>query len=180
MMRATVDAIHSEMNKKVFTFAPSSQASRGVLAKEGFKDATTLEALLRNPKMQEQVKGQIIWVDEAGLISSRDMKRLMDVAKQAGSRVILSGDYSQHGSVAAGDAFRLLEQEAGVRLARLSEIHRQKEPGYKKAVEDIAKGSGKAAQKGFDALDAMGSVIETQIMHRTSPPSAGLGHLLHP
>ncbi len=73
---------------------------------------------------------------------------------------MLSGDYTQHSSVEAGDAFRLLEKEAGVRLAKLTEIRRQTEPGYKKAVESIAQGTGKAAQKGFDALDAMGGVIE--------------------
>jgi ATP-dependent exoDNAse (exonuclease V) alpha subunit len=110
--------------------------------------------------MQEQVRGQVIWVDEAGLISSGDMKRLMDVARDTGSRVILSGDYTQHASVEAGDAFRLLEQEAGVKLARLTQVRRQTEKGYKKAVEAIARGSGKAAQKGFDALDAMGCVVE--------------------
>ncbi len=53
-----------------------------------------------------------------------------------------------------------MEQEAGVRLARLTEIRRQTEPGYRKAVEAIAQGTGRAAQKGFDALDTMGSVIE--------------------
>jgi ATP-dependent exoDNAse (exonuclease V) alpha subunit len=160
MMRTTVDAIHAQTDKKVFTFAPSAQASRGVLANEGFKDATTLETLLRDEKLQGRVRGQIIWVDEAGLVSSRDMKRLMDVAKKGGSRVVLSGDYTQHASVEAGDAFRLLEQEAGVRLARLTEVRRQTEPGYKKAVERISQGSGRAAQKGFDALDKMGWVIE--------------------
>ena len=33
-------------------------------------------------------------------------------------------------------------------------------PGYKKAVEAISQGTGKAAQKGFDALDKMGWVVE--------------------
>ena len=47
-----------------------------------------------------------------------------------------------------------------MKLARLTEIRRQTEPGYKKAVEAIAQGTGKAAQKGFDALDKMGCVIE--------------------
>jgi hypothetical protein len=88
------------------------------------------------------------------------------VAKQGGNRVILSGDNTQHASVEAGDAFRLLEQEAGVRLARLTEIRRQTEPGYRRAVQAIAEGSGKAAQKGFDALDAMGSVIEASGQER--------------
>jgi conjugative relaxase-like TrwC/TraI family protein len=160
MMRATVDAIEGESGQKVFVFAPSSQASRGVLKKEGFANAETLEMLLKSEKLQAQAKGQVLWVDEAGLVSSKDMRRLMDVAKKNGNRVILSGDYTQHASVEAGDAFRLLEKEAGVRLARLTEIRRQTDPGYKKAVEDIARGTGRAAQKGFDALDKMGFVIE--------------------
>ena len=160
MMRATRDALEGEPGRHVFAFAPSSQASRGVLAKEGFKDAETLAMLLKNEKLQEKTKGQILWVDEAGLVSSRDMRALMDVAKRNGNRVILSGDYTQHSSVEAGDAFRLLETEAGVKLARLTEIRRQTHPGYKKAVEAIAQGIGKSAQKGFDALDKMGSIIE--------------------
>jgi conjugative relaxase-like TrwC/TraI family protein len=161
MMRATIDAIRAESGKSVFVFAPSSQASRGVLRKEGFKEAQTLEMLLRSEKLQEKAKGQVLWVDEAGLISSRDMRRLMDVAKRNGNRVILSGDYLQHSSVEAGDAYRLLEQEAGVRLARLTEIRRQKMPQYKAAVEAISRGTGKAAQKGFDAFDKMGWILES-------------------
>jgi conjugative relaxase-like TrwC/TraI family protein len=171
LMRATRDAIESVPGQRVFAFAPSSQASRGVLAKEGFRDATTLATLLKSEKMQEQVKGQVIWVDEAGQISSKDMCALMDVVKK-GSRLILSGDYTQHSSVEAGDAFRLLEKEAGVRMAKLTEIRRQTMPGYKKAVEAISEGTGKSAQKGFDALDKMGWVIE-------SPQGAGDGRRMH-
>jgi conjugative relaxase-like TrwC/TraI family protein len=162
MMRATINALEAEGRQKVFVFAPSSQASRGVLKdKEGFANAQTLEMLLRNEKLQKQTKGQVLWVDEAGLISSKDMGRLMELAKRNDNRVILSGDYTQHSSVEAGDAFRLMEQEAGVRLAKLTEIRRQTEPKYKKAVEAISAGGGKAAQKGFDALDRMGWVVES-------------------
>src|SRR6202167_120770 len=159
MMRATRDAIEGT-GQHVFAFAPSSQASRNVLAKEGFKDAETLEMLLKNEKLQEKTKGQILWVDEAGLVSAKDMRRLTDLAKRNGSRLILSGDYAQHNSVSAGDAFRLLEKEGGVKFAKLTEIRRQTTPGYKKAVEEIAEGTGKSAQKGFDYLDRLGCVIE--------------------
>jgi conjugative relaxase-like TrwC/TraI family protein len=159
LMKSTRDVLESQSGRQVFAFAPATQA-RNVLQREGFKDAETLEMLLRNKKLQEKTKGQILWVDEAGQVSSKDMRRLMDLAKANGNRVILSGDYTQHSSVEAGDSFRLLEKEAGVRLARLSEIRRQTDPGYKKAVEAISQGSGKAAQKGFDALDKMGSIIE--------------------
>jgi ATP-dependent exoDNAse (exonuclease V) alpha subunit len=116
--------------------------------------------LLKNEQLQEKTKGQVLWIDEAGLVSSADMRKLMDVAKRHGNRVILSGDYTQHASVEAGDAFRLLEKEAGVKLVRLSEIRRQTVPEYRKAIEAISQGTGKAAQKGFDALDRMGSIVE--------------------
>ena len=130
------------------------------LRKDGFAGAETLEMLLRNEKLQQQTRGGVLWVDEAGLVSSVDMKRLFDVAKKGGNRIVLSGDYRQHASVEAGDAFRLLESEAGVRLAELKEIRRQKNPEYKKAVEEISKGTAKGAQKGFDRLDKMGAIVE--------------------
>jgi len=160
MMRTTRDVIEGESGRRVFAFAPSSQASRKVLAKEGFQDAQTLAMLLKNPKVQEKTKGQILWIDEAGQVSSKDMRKLMDIARKNGNRVILSGDYTQHSSVEAGDAFRLLEKEAGVKLARLTQVRRQTEAGYKKAVEQISKGTGRDAQNGFDVLDKMGCVIE--------------------
>jgi len=45
-----------------------------------------------------------------------------------------------------GDGFRLLEQEAGVRLAELTRVRRQTDAAYRKAVESISQGSGEAAQ----------------------------------
>lgn len=166
MMKSTIEALENSANdpngfySKVFVFAPSAQASRGVLREEGFANAETLERLLIDKKLQENVRGQIIWVDEAGMISSRSMQRLFNVAREQECRVILSGDYRQHASVEAGDSFRLLESEAGVRLAELKEIRRQKDPAYRKAVEEISHGSAKGAQKGFDRLDSMGAIVE--------------------
>jgi conjugative relaxase-like TrwC/TraI family protein len=161
MMKATIGAIENGKHSRgVFVFAPSAQASRGVLKKDGFEGAETLEMLLRNEKLQQTTRGGVLWVDEAGLVSSGDMKRLFDVAKKGGNRVVLSGDYRQHASVEAGDAFRLLESEAGVKLAELKEIRRQTNPEYKKAIQEISKGTAKGAQKGFDRLDRMGAIVE--------------------
>ena len=68
MMKEAVAAIESG-GAKVFTFAPSAEASRGVLRSDaGFANAETVEALLQNSKLQEQVRGQVIWIDEAGLV----------------------------------------------------------------------------------------------------------------
>jgi len=162
MMKATVHAIENNKHggRKVFVFAPSAQASRGVLKAEGFTNAETLERLLVDEKLQKQTQGNVIWVDEAGLVSSRSMRRLFDVAKAQNARVVLSGDYRQHASVEAGDALRLLESEAGVKLAELKEIRRQKDPEYKKAVQEISRGTGRGAKKGFERLDNMGAIVE--------------------
>jgi hypothetical protein len=159
------DARNSRCDRK--RSRPARICVRSIIT--GFKKCACQGGIQRRPnpgnapakrKASGNDKGQVLWIDEAGLVSSKDMRRLMDGAKKNGNRVILSGDYTQHSSVEAGDAFRLLEKEAGVKLARLTEIRRQTVPGYKKAVEAIAMGSGKAAQKGFDALDKMGWVVE--------------------
>jgi ATP-dependent exoDNAse (exonuclease V) alpha subunit len=66
MMREAVEAIQAG-GKRVFTFAPSADASRGVLRSEGFEDADTVARLLIDERLHEKLRGQIIWIDEAGL-----------------------------------------------------------------------------------------------------------------
>jgi conjugative relaxase-like TrwC/TraI family protein len=165
MMQATVSAIE-KTGKQVFTFAPSAEASRGVLRTEGFKNADTVERLLIDPKMQANVKDQVLWVDEAGLLSVKDMKRLFDVAKQQNARVVLSGDTNQHNAVFRGDALRVLERDAGIKTAELKEIRRQTNDEYRAAVKAISEGDipGKDGrtrlEAGIEMLDSSGTIIE--------------------
>ena len=91
MMREAVAAIESG-GAKVFTFAPSAEASRGVLRSDaGFANAETVEALMQNPKLQAQVRGQVIWIDEAGFLSVRTLARVTDLAEKEECRIILGG-----------------------------------------------------------------------------------------
>jgi conjugative relaxase-like TrwC/TraI family protein len=161
-VNAVINGIESRSldYNRVYAFAQSSTASRGELRKVGFKNADTLAALFNSDKMQANLHRQVILVDEAGQVSSKDMRTLFDIAKKQEARVILVGDYRQHSSVEAGDAFRLLEKEAGVRYAQVKQIRRQTVPGYKNAVEQISNGTSAGAQRGFDALDKMGWVVE--------------------
>jgi conjugative relaxase-like TrwC/TraI family protein len=166
MMQATVAAIESD-GKQVFTFAPSAEASRGVLRSEGFKNAETVERLLIDPEMQKTVKDQVLWVDEAGLLSVKDMKRLFDVAKKQDARIVLSGDTNQHNAVYRGDALRVLEKDAGLKTGVLKEIRRQTNDSYRSAVKAISEGErlgkdGKTRlEAGIATLDAMGAIVET-------------------
>ena len=157
MMKESVAAIESS-GAKVFTFAPSAEASRGVLRSDaGFANAETVEALLQNPKLQAQVRGQVIWIDEAGLLSVRTLARVADLAEKENCRIILSGDTAQHRAVERGDALRLLEKHASLPAAELKEIWRQKADAHKAVVADLQGGNLEGA---FKRLDKLGMLRE--------------------
>jgi conjugative relaxase-like TrwC/TraI family protein len=157
MMREAVAAIEST-GTKVFTFAPSAEASRGVLRSDaGFANAETVEALLQNQKLQAQVWGQVIWIDEAGLLGLQTLSRVADLAQRQNCRIILSGDTAQHRAVERGDALRLLERHAALQAAELTQIRRQKMDAHKAVVADLRKGD---LENAFNRLNKLGMLKE--------------------
>jgi ATP-dependent exoDNAse (exonuclease V) alpha subunit len=134
---------------KVLAFAPSAGASRDVLRNAGFKDADTVARLLVDENLQRQATGQVIWVDEAGLLGMRTLAKVFALAEKLDARVLLSGDRRQHGSVERGAALRLLEEEAGLKPAEVKENMRQS-GDYRSAVTAIS--DGRIAE-GFKRLD---------------------------
>jgi conjugative relaxase-like TrwC/TraI family protein len=155
LMRAVVPAIEAA-GTQVLAFAPSADASRGVLRADGFKEADTVARLLLDEKLQQQAAGQVIWIDEAGLLSTPMMARVFDLAERLDARVVLSGDRKQHGSVERGAALRLLEEEAGLVPAEVKDIRRQSAE-YKEAVQALSEGH---VADGFKRLDDLGWVKE--------------------
>ncbi len=143
--------------KTVTVVAPTSEASRGVLRNEGFAQAETVSQLLVDEKMQDKLKDQVLWVDEAGLLGTRDMTALLDLATKQNARLILGGDTRQHSSVVRGDALRILNTVGEIRTAEVSKIYRQRDDNYRKAVEDLSAGNVKSA---FEKLDASGAIKE--------------------
>ena len=146
--------------KKLFAFAPSADASRGVLREKGFENADTIKKLLDDQELQDELKDQVILIDEAGMVGNQTMNGIFEVAKRQNARVILSGDWKQHNAVEAGDALRLLEQHVQIPVARVKQIVRQKEKSaYREAIKDLADGE---IAKGFNKLDKMGSIVEIE------------------
>jgi conjugative relaxase-like TrwC/TraI family protein len=140
----------------VHTCAPSASA-KAVLQEKVTPKADTLQKLLIDPKLQDEVKGKVIIVDEAGFISSKQMRDLSLLAERNDNRVILVGDPKQHTSVEAGDAFRALIKYGDLQVCRLQEIKRQKDPGYREAVRELARGN---VLKSFEHFEARGAVKE--------------------
>jgi conjugative relaxase-like TrwC/TraI family protein len=155
LMSEAIEACEAN-GQKVFTFAPSASASRGVLREEGFETADTVARLLADQKLQETVRGHVIWIDEAGLLGVRTMKQVFDLAEKIDARVILAGDERQHGPVEAGAALKLLESDAGLVPAELVQIRRQK-GAYLQAVTALSEGR---VADGFRQLDQMGAIKE--------------------
>jgi conjugative relaxase-like TrwC/TraI family protein len=155
LMKEAVEAIE-ENGTKVFAFAPSADASRGVLRSDGFKEADTVARLLLDDKLQLQAAGQVIWIDEAGLLGTGTMAQVFDLAEKLDARVLLSGDRKQHGSVERGAALRLLEEEAGLVPAEVKVIQRQSGE-YREAIRALSEGH---AVEGLNRLDALGWVKE--------------------
>ena len=165
LMREAVELIE-QAGKSVTVVAPTAQASRGVLQQEGFAQADTVAKLLTDTKMQEGLTGQVLWVDEAGLLGTKDMAALLDLATRHNARLILGGDNRQHASVVRGDALRILNTVGGIETAEVSKIYRQKDVRYRDTVQDLSTGNVQAA---FQKLDAMGALITVDPLHPNKP-----------
>lgn len=165
LMQEAAEAIRG-CGKEVRAFAPSTGACE-VLQEKGFQNVQTVEYLLRSEKLQSDMKDQVLWIDEAGLLDMRSMQGLFRIAKQQNARIVLSGDTRQHASPRRGEALRLIEQEAGLQIARVETIQRQK-GDYQKAVELISRGYEVVDSRtgttgllaGFDLLDKLGKIQE--------------------
>jgi conjugative relaxase-like TrwC/TraI family protein len=141
--------------KSIIAVAPTAEASRGVLRQDGFNDAETVAKLLTDSKLQEQLKGQVLWVDEAGLLSTQQAVKLLELARKHNARLVLSGDTKQHRAIERGDAMRILSTVGHIHPAEVRLIQRQKNALYRDAVNDLSNG---LVADAFQKLDVMGAV----------------------
>ena len=96
-----------------------------------------MATFLGSEDMQEQARQGVIWVDEAGLLPIDDLDRLCSLAKSLDARIVLQGDPKQHRAVSRdGNMLEVLESFAGLPVAKLTEIKRQR-GDYAKAVAAI-------------------------------------------
>lgn len=112
----------------VMGIAPSVSACESLADGANIESVTTLAAHLLKYQLDDSVSANKLWlVDEASLVSTKDMSNLLDKAIVENARVVLVGDVKQLGSVDAGAAFQQL-QDSGIRNYVLDEIVRQENP----------------------------------------------------
>ena len=118
-------------------FAPTTRAVKSL--SEAGVNARTVASLGQNPSPQAGQKEFWI-VDESSLLSTRQMNRLLHAARHRGiERVVFLGDQRQHHAIEAGRPVYQMQQ-AGIAVARLEVIRRQRDPNLRQAVTFAAEG----------------------------------------
>src|SRR3982750_3173056 len=86
---------------------------------------------------RDQLSGRdVLVIDEAGLVGSRQMERVLSHAAEAGAKVVLVGDPEQLQAIEAGAAFRALSERHGA--AEISEVRRQHQAWQRGATKELA------------------------------------------
>ena len=132
------------------------------LQKVGFRDVMTISRLLEDPKAQVALHGRVMVVDEAGMVSGRQMEGLLKLAEREDARILFSGDTRQLQSVEASDALRILEQESRIRSVSLMAVQRQTQAQYRDAIQTLRH----SPEQGLEKLEQLGAVREVPYMER--------------
>lgn len=80
----------------------------------------------------------VLVIDEAGMIGSRQLERVLTSAKDAGAKVVLVGDPAQLQAIEAGAAFRAVAERHGA--VEIGEVRRQHADWQREATRFLATG----------------------------------------
>ena len=150
--------IISSFNINIRGLAPSAAAA-GELSKGAAINCQTLDAYLYMP-IKSLPKNELIVVDEAGMISSSQMKNLLEKGKQTNSRILLIGDTKQLAAVQAGSPFKLLQEQAKLPTIRIDKNVRQQNIQLKEVVDLLSRGE---IRQGYEKLKEQGSIKQIPI-----------------
>jgi Ti-type conjugative transfer relaxase TraA len=93
----------------------------------------------------------VLVIDEAGMVGTRQLERVLTHAAEAGAKVVLVGDPQQLQCIEAGAAFRSINERHGG--AEIGEVRRQREDWQRDATRDLATGRTGDAIRAYDGHD---------------------------
>ena len=159
---------HLEQHRDTFiALAPTTRATQE-LQSNGYPEATTVAAFIVDERMHEAAQGRALLVDEAGLLSSRQLAQLVKIAEERNARFILVGDTKQHESVERGSALRNLIDSKYVTPVRLSKVRRQQQAGHRKLAKLLAAGRARDALNHADDLGLVEEVPHVPDLFRAA------------
>ncbi|EEZ9648727.1 Ti-type conjugative transfer relaxase TraA [Escherichia coli] len=152
-MRVAAEAWEAQ-GYRVRGCALAGKAAEELEAGSGIESRTihSLEASWKNGKNQ-LTSNDILVIDEAGMVGSRQLGRVLDAAKKAGAKVVMLGDDKQLAAIEAGAGFRGITERVGA--AEITQIRRQTEQWAKEASAEFARGD---MRKALDAYNDRGHI----------------------
>jgi len=128
--------------------ALAGKAAEGLEASSGIASRSihSLEYAWKRGK-DELGRGDVLVIDEAGMVGSRQMGRVLERAKRDGAKVVLVGDTEQLQAIEAGAPMRRIGREVG--QVSMGEIRRQREDWQKEATRNFAGGNTKEALEAY-------------------------------
>jgi Ti-type conjugative transfer relaxase TraA len=109
----------------------------------------------------------VLVIDEAGMVGTRQMERVFSHAADAGAKVVLVGDPQQLQAIEAGAAFRAIHERHGG--AEITEVRRQHENWQRAATRELATGR---------TGDAIGAYADRDMVHTADTRAAARGELI--
>lgn len=158
MMKAAREAWESA-GYRVVGAALAGKAAEGLEKEAGIASRTLSSWELRWKQGPDQLDDKTVFVlDEAGMVSSRQMALFVETVTKAGAKLVLVGDPEQLQPIEAGAAFRAIADRIG--YAELETIYRQREQWMRDASLDLARGN---VGKAVDAYRANGRMMGSEM-----------------
>jgi Ti-type conjugative transfer relaxase TraA len=142
--------------RRVIGAALAGKAAEGLEDSSGIRSRTLASWELAWAGGREQLgRGDVLVIDEAGMIASQQMGRVLKIVEEAQAKVVLVGDAMQLQPIQAGAAFRAISERIG--FAELAGVRRQREEWAREASRLFARGR---VEDGLDAYAQQGRIIE--------------------
>ncbi|RVH15456.1 Ti-type conjugative transfer relaxase TraA, partial [Sinorhizobium meliloti] len=144
--------------RRVIGAALAGKAAEGLEDSSGIRSRTLASWELAWESGREQLqRGDVLVIDEAGMVSSQQMARILKAVEDAGAKAVLVGDAMQLQPIEAGAAFRAITERIG--FAELAGVRRQRDAWARDASRLFARGK---VEEGLDAYAAHGRLVETE------------------
>ncbi|TCK19619.1 plasmid mobilization system relaxase [Ancylobacter aquaticus] len=153
----------ADEGRRVFGAALSGKAAEGLQESSGIVSRTlaSWELAWKNGNAPLQ-KGDVFVIDEAGMVSSRQLARFVTAVEEAGAKLVLVGDAQQLQPIQAGAAFRAIIDRIGAK--HLVGVRRQREDWMQEASRNFASGNAGKFGQALAAYNEHGAVrqVDTQ------------------
>jgi hypothetical protein len=134
---------------RVVGAALAARAARELQQQAGIPSGTITQLLadLDDPRGQGLGAGTVLVVDEAGMVGTRTLARLLGQVERAGAKVVLCGDAAQLPEIDAGGTFRALCRRLGAVDLQIN--RRQRQAWERDALDALRRGDAVAAMVAY-------------------------------